>query len=269
MTDQEGVAGVTNWVDFGSPDKRYYEVARELLTAEVNAAIEGVLEEGATEILVVDGHGPGSINPILLHPEAKLLTGRPMGYPFNCDETFDCAMMIGQHAKSNADGGHLSHTGAFAVEDLTINGVSVGEAGCNMLFCAYFGVPTVMLSGDQAACDEVKALVPEMEVAPVKEGWKRGSAAGMTSEANVRFNGAAVHLHPVKARELIKETARRAVRRRKEIGLFWLEPPYELVSTMRAREDGTPPSRAVVHADDLLDLLRAPRRHEPIVSAAG
>ena len=264
MTDQEGVAGVTNWIDFGAPGARYYETARELLTMEVNAAIEGVLEAGATEILVVDGHGHGSINPVLLHPKARLLTGRPMGYPFGCDESFDCALMIGQHAKSNTDGGHLSHTGTFAVEELTINGISLGEAGCNMLFCAYFGVPTVMLSGDQAACDEVRALVPNIEVAPVKEGWKRGPATGVTAEAHVHFNGAAFHLHPVRARALIKETAKRAVSRRHEIPPFWIEPPYELVSITRRKEDGTPPARAVVRSNDLLELLKAPRVYEPV-----
>jgi D-amino peptidase len=266
ITDQEGVAGVTSWVDFGSPGTRYYEVARELLTGEINAAVEGVLEEGATEVLVVDGHGPGSINPLLLHPEARLVTGRPMGYPFSCDESFDCALMIGQHAKSNTDGGHLSHTGSFAINDLSINGVSVGEAGCNMLFCAYFGVPMVMLSGDQAACDEVRVLVPNMETAAVKEGLKRGPAIGVTAEANARFNGSATHLHPTKARALIKETAKRAVRRRGEIKPFWLEPPYELISRTRARDDGTPPGIATVHADDLLELLKMPRRHEPVSS---
>jgi D-amino peptidase len=266
ITDQEGVAGVTSWVDFGSPGTRYYEAARELLTGEINAAVEGVLEEGATEILVVDGHGPGSINPLLLHPEARLVTGRPMGYPFSCDESFDCALMIGQHAKSNTDGGHLSHTGSFSIDDLSINGVSVGEAGCNMLFCAYFGVPMVMLSGDQAACDEVRALVPNIGTAAVKEGLKRGPAIGTTAEANARFNGSATHLHPSKARALIKETAKQAVRRRNEIKPFWLEPPYELISKTRARDDGTPPGIATVHADDLLELLKMPRRHEPVTS---
>ena len=152
MTDMEGVAGIINSADYASPGSRYYELARELTTLETNAAIEGVLEAGATEILVVDGHGPGAINPTLLHPEARLLAGRPLGYPSGCDNSFDAALMVGQHAKSNTDGGHLCHTGSFAVEDLSINGVSVGEAGCNMLLAAYYNVPMVMLSGDEAAC---------------------------------------------------------------------------------------------------------------------
>ena len=67
MTDLEGVAGVINFDDYCTPKGRYYEVARELLTKEVNAAIERLLEAGADEFLVVDGHGYGGINPLLLH----------------------------------------------------------------------------------------------------------------------------------------------------------------------------------------------------------
>jgi D-amino peptidase len=262
MTDMEGVAGIINSADYASPGSRYYEVARELTTLETNAAIEGVLEAGATEILVVDGHGPGAINSALLHPEARLLTGRPLGYPFGCDDTFDAAMMIGQHAKTNTDGGHLCHTGSFAIEDLSINGVSVGEAGCNMLFTAYYNVPTVMLSGDEAACDEVRALVPNIEVAPVKEGIKRGAATGLTAEENRAFNGAAIHLPPQKARQLIREKAKVALKRARYIKPFWLEPPYELVSILRPAEAEGKTRTTRVASDDLLELLRAPRNYE-------
>ena len=57
MTDLEGVAGIINFDDYGTPKGRYYETARELTTNETNAAIEGLIEDGAKEILVVDGHG--------------------------------------------------------------------------------------------------------------------------------------------------------------------------------------------------------------------
>ena len=174
MTDLEGVAGVLNSADYATPTSKYYEFARELTTKEVNAAIEGLIEAGADEILVVDGHGHGAINPLLLDPAARLLAGRPLNYPFGCDDSFDAIVIIGQHSKSNTDGGHLCHTGSFEVEELTINGISIGELGCNMLFAAYFCVPTVMVSGDKATCDEALALVLDIEIAPVKEGIKRG-----------------------------------------------------------------------------------------------
>lgn len=263
MTDMEGVAGIINWDDYGAPDARYYELARELTTMEVNAAIEGALDAGATEILVVDGHGHGAINPVLLHPSARLLTGRPITYPFGCDESFDVAFIIGQHAKSNTDGGHLCHTMSFAVEELTINGMSVGELACNMLMCSYFGVPTVLVSGDWACAEEAKAMVSNIEVAIVKWGIKRGSATGLTARENMHYNGAAIHLPPERAREVIRNSAIRALMRHNEIERFWIDPPYELVITLR-RTDEEPAKRAVVHADDLIELLTAPRVYEPI-----
>lgn len=262
MTDMEGVAGVINFDDYTSPQGRYYEIGRELTTREVNAAIEGLLEAGADEILVVDGHGHGAINPSLLHPEARLLAGRPLTYPFGCDETFDATLIIGQHAKSNTDGGHLCHTGSLRVEDLQINGISLGELGCNMLFSSYFGVPTIMVSGDKAACNEALALVPNLEVAPVKEGVKRGSASGLTAEENKVFNGAAIHLHPEKARELIKEKAAKALMRIDEIELFWIEPPYELICILRPEKPGSLMKIARVKSNDLIELLCAPRKYE-------
>ena len=257
VTDLEGVAGVINFDDYCTPEGRYYEVARELLTMEVNAAIEGLIEAGGDEFLVADGHGYGGINPLLLHPSAKLLAGRPISYPFGCDETFDAAVIIGQHAKANTDGGHLCHTGSFEVEDLTINDISLGELGCNMLFAAYFGVPTILVSGDKAACEEALSLVPNIETAPVKEGIKRGSASGLTREENKLFNGAAIHLHPRKARELIKEKAKRALERIDEIKPFWIEPPYELVKKLRPTKDGKPARIGRVKANDLIELLNS------------
>lgn len=68
MTDMEGVAGVVSSTDYCAPHSRYYEVGRELTTRETNAAIEGALDAGATEFLVVDEPGHGAIDPRLLHP---------------------------------------------------------------------------------------------------------------------------------------------------------------------------------------------------------
>lgn len=263
MTDLEGCAGIPSWHDYGAPEHRWYEYARELVTLETSAAVQGCLDAGATEVLVVDGHGHGAINPLLLHPEAKLLFGRPLGYPFGCDDSFDVALMVGQHAKANTDGGHLCHTGSFSVENETINGVSVGEMGVNMLFCAYFHVPTVLVCGDEAAALEARALVSNIETAAVKQGLRRGSAEGLTAEQNSRFNGSAIHLHPTRARELIRDRARAALTRASEIQPFWLEPPYEREMILRATED-EPRKIGRSHATDLLELLAAPLQWEPL-----
>ena len=262
MTDMEGVAGVVSSVDYCAPDSRYYEVGRTLTTLETNAAIEGALDAGATDFLVVDGHGHGAIDPQQLHPAARLLTGRPMGYPFACDATFDAAFIVGQHAKANTDGGHLAHSGSFNTEDHTLNGRSLGELGLNMLFVAYFGVPTVLVTGDLACCEEAHALLPQIETVSVKEGVKRGAPPGLTSEEARRYNGAAIHLHPQVARERIREGARRAIQRRAEIPRFWIDPPYELIRSFRPQEDGTLRPTTVQRGDDLIKVLAS--KPEPV-----
>lgn len=261
MTDMEGVCGIVNSDDYASPGCRYYDIARELTTMEINAAIDGLLEGGATEILVVDGHGSGAIDPSLIHKEATLLIGRPMGYPFGCDDSFKGALMIGQHAKANTDGGHLCHTGSFSVENLLINGLSVGEAGCNMLFTSYYNVPTIMLSGDEAACNEVQALVPSMEVASVKTGIKRGTPSGITGEQAKLYNGAAIHLSPEKARLLIREKARAVMAKIDHIPPFWLKPPYELECILRPTEHGGKTKTARVTSNDMIELLSMPKNY--------
>ena len=261
LTDQEGVAGVVNSVDYASPEGRYYETARRLLTAEVNAAVEGALASGATEIFVLDGHGHGSIDVEQLHPEVELLTGRPIRFPFGFDGSHDALMFVGQHAKSNTDGGHLSHTGSMNQDDLILNRRSLGELGWYMQLAGYHGKPTIMLTGDQAVCDEARALVPEVETVAVKRGIRNGPATGLTGDENRLHNAAAIHRPPVKARELIRAAAERAVRRIGEIPPFFIEPPYELVSILRPMERGGERRVAVLHDDDFVELGMMPRDH--------
>ena len=90
MTDLEGVAGVLNFQEWTGPGKLYYGLAREYLTLEINAAVDGFFEGGATEILVVDGHGPSGINVNMLDPRVEYLRGWGDGpWPLMLDKTFD------------------------------------------------------------------------------------------------------------------------------------------------------------------------------------
>ncbi len=262
LTDQEGVAGVVNSVDYASPGSRYYETARRLLTEEVNAAVTGALAGGATDIFVLDGHGHGSIDVELLHPDVEVLTGRPIRFPFGFDETFDALMFVGQHAKSNTDGGHLSHTGSMDQNDLVLNGISVGELGWYMQLAGYFGKPTIFVSGDQAVCDEARTLVKNIETVAVKRGNRNGAATGLTGDQNRLHNAAAIHLPPKRARELIREVAKRAMERIREIPPFFTEPPYELVSSVRNASPGEPLMATRLQADDFLELGSLPRVHD-------
>jgi D-amino peptidase len=259
MTDMEGCAGIMNAQDYIYSGSAYYEYACELATLEVSAAVEGALEAGATEVLVVDAHGPGAMKRSLLHPRARLLGGRPWPkelVTYGCDGSFDAALMIGQHAMSGTDGGHLSHTMSFEVAEYRVNDIPMGELGLFMLVAGYFAVPLVMVSGDEAACAEARALVPNIETCEVKSGMKRGSSHGLTGEENARFNSMATHLHPDEARARIREHAFRAVRRIPEIAPYRLEAPYTLTIVNRPSSEKPKVERFVRKGVDYLDLMR-------------
>ncbi|NLO35568.1 MAG: M55 family metallopeptidase, partial [Clostridiaceae bacterium] len=120
MTDMEGVCGVLDHDNWVRVDSRYYEKGKKLLTLEVNAAIEGFFSEGATEILVADGHGCGGVNNLLLDRRALYQRDFPGPYPFGLDKTFAVMAWIGQHAKAGTPYAHIAHTGWFDVLDCTI-----------------------------------------------------------------------------------------------------------------------------------------------------
>lgn len=101
MTDMEGCAGILNYTDWCEPGGRFYEKGMRILTEEVNAATCGFFAGGATEVLVVDGHGAGGIDVELLDKRAELLHRKPSPtWPWTLDSTFDGLAFVGQHAKA-------------------------------------------------------------------------------------------------------------------------------------------------------------------------
>jgi D-amino peptidase len=264
LSDAEGTAGVVNFWDYSRPEFRYYETTRRLVTLEINAAIEGALEAGVTDVYVADAHGPGAVNVELLHPEARVLTGRPITSPFGFDDSFDMLFMLGHHAKSNTDGGHLSHSWAMAVEEMWINGLSVGEIGTWMILAGQLGVPVPLITGDRAACEEAATFVPPSHTVVTKEGWRSGPASGLTEDGNRGHNGGAVHIHPEKARERIRAAATRAVYDHTRMPHFRMDPPYELVMIERPKREGDPHLIAHSIADDARRIMTTPRTFAPL-----
>ena len=261
MTDLEGTAGVQNFAEWTGPGKPHYGLARRLLTLEINAAICGFLEAGATEILVADGHGPGAIDIELLDPRVEYLRGWGEGpYPLCLDTSFDAIGWVGQHAKAGTEYGHMAHTQSTAILDLSINGVSVGEFGQVVMCASELGVRSIFGSGDRAFAREAEALVPGIETVAVKQGVKPGTGNDLSQEAYARFTSSARHLHPERARRLVREGAAQSVRRakREDFGIVPLSPPFERVTVMRADEDnphGTV-SRAV-HPTSVIGVMNA------------
>ena len=259
MTDLEGVAGVVNMRDWCYAESRYFELAKELLTREVNAAIDGFCAAGATELVVSDGHGPGAVNPVLLDPRAEYLRGWPGGYPFLIDRTFDAVAWVGQHAMARTEYAHLAHTGSFAKLEYLVNGTAVGEFGQLALCAGELGVCSIFGSGDKAFCREAQALVPGLETVEVKRGTTPGAGDECDADAYADRNLAAIHLHPERARARIRAGAERALQRfaLHRFGLLTMPPPYEMIKRFRASVGKPPVEIRGTHATSLIALFNA------------
>jgi D-amino peptidase len=172
--DMEGITGIVH-SDQIMPDGREFERGRRLMSSDVNAAIDGAVRAGATEILVNDSHA--IMRNILLEElkqPARLITGAPSAKDMcqlqGLDESFDAAFFIGYHARADTFGAILSHTiASSAVAELRINGRPYGETGLNASVAGHFGVPVTLVSGDSLLAQEVKEYLPaEVEVVTVK-----------------------------------------------------------------------------------------------------
>lgn len=186
VTDIEGVAGVVDFATQAYFDGKYYEQAKLLLTAEVNAAIEGFLEQDVEDILVSDGHGPGAICYEMLHPKAKLRHGRPpcpQDVKIEICREYDVCAIVGQHAMAGVVDGNMNHTqSSRTVEYFKLNDIFIGEIAQVALFFGALDIPLIYVTGDHAACREAKELIPDITVAQVKKGLSRNSAISLSKE---------------------------------------------------------------------------------------
>ncbi|MDQ3856785.1 MAG: M55 family metallopeptidase [Chloroflexota bacterium] len=182
--DMEGISGVVHPVQL-SPTGADYLRGRQLQTGDVNAAVEGALKAGATEVVVNDSHWvQRNILIEELHPRARLVSGstKALGMVQGVEGS-DLACFVGYHAKHGTPYALADHTwSAGCLSDLRIDGDSVGETALNAFLCGYFGVPVGMLSGDQALEAEAKGLLPLAHVAVVKRSTGRWAADCLSLE---------------------------------------------------------------------------------------
>lgn len=198
-TDFEGVAGIVDWdqIMVGSHD---YEMGRRLLLGELNAAIAGASDAGATRFVVNDSHSSmRNLPPDLIAGQATLLSGKHKPYYMmqGLDSTFDAIFFIGYHGSIGASAAVLSHTyNPRAIWEVRINGRIAGEAALNALVAAYYGVPIALVTGDQVTAAEARELQPAPVCVEVKRSVSRYAAES---------------LHPEVARARIREAAHRAL----------------------------------------------------------
>ena len=219
--DMEGIGGVVTGEQLG-PQGFEYGRFREFMTAEVNAAIEGALAGGATQIVISDSHGNGQNLLIEKLPREVLIVRswpRPLGMMQGIDETFAGAIFIGYHTGTTNLQGVRAHTLSSArLTDVRLKGVSVSEAGLNAAIAGHFNVPIIMVSGDDAVVKETTTLLGNIEGAVVK--WASGFHSAKT-------------MTPTAACDLIRDKAQKAVRRIREFKPYKLNAPIELNVTFK------------------------------------
>jgi D-amino peptidase len=216
--DMEGITGVASADQLG-PASFEYAQARQWMTADVLAAIQGAREAGATEFVISDSHGNGQSLLIDRFPNDIPITvvrsfPRPLGMMEGLDSTFAAAIFIGYHASTSSLTGVRAHTISSALlTRIAINGTSMSEAGINAAIAAQFGVPVVMISGDDQIVAETKQRLGPIEGAAVKRAIGFHSAATMTPEAG---------------QALIRQHAKTAIARRSEMRPYAMTKPLTL-----------------------------------------
>ena len=177
------------------PGGHDYERRRQELTLEVLAAAEGARAAGADRVVVRDAHGPG----INLYPEqmpdyVELIRGwsyEPRMMVEGLDEHFDAALFVGYHSAAGQEGNALSHTiSGAALHSIRVNGQPASEFLIYSWLAAYYGVPSVLLTGDRALCEAGKALHPALVTVPVRNDVG-GRAQSLSSPAACRLIRAA------------------------------------------------------------------------------
>lgn len=210
ITDAEGVAGVCRQDQTEPKDTEM----RQLLTGEINAAVDGFFDGGADEVIVWDGHdGSQTLSALTIHSRARLMIGKlPPTMTF--DRRYTALAFVGQHARANRRGGIMAHSfSSLGIQTMLMNGQPVGEIETNSAVAGAFGTPVIFLSGDQAAADDLKAIVPNAELAVVKEGLANYVCLTLSAPA---------------ARSLIRERAKAAMQKIGSIKPYRVEGPVTI-----------------------------------------
>lgn len=205
MTDMEGVAGIVTWSQVNG-GAAMYEEGRKLYTEEINAAVRGAKAAGATEIVVVDCHGAGgdwqfnSLIPEDLDEDCEWVAHHTWGRYTEMFETgCDACLLVGMHARAGTPDGVMCHTiSTVKWRNLWFNDDLVGESGVNAALCGHYGVPVLLVTGDEAVCRETRELLGEgLTTVAVKRGLSRYSAR---------------QIPPKRARKMIESGAKMALK---------------------------------------------------------
>ena len=222
ITDAEGVAGICrqDQTETKNPE------LQKLLSGEVNAAVRGFLQGGAGEVIVWDGHGNSStLSVSTLEQPARLVIGG-LGPKMLLDHGYDAVGFLGQHARANRERAVMAHSySSLGIQKLTMNGREVGEIETRSALAGAFGVPVIFLAGDQAAADDLLAIVKDAEVAVVKEGIGYYACLSLSAAS---------------AQSLIEQKAAAAVRKLGTIKPYRIDGSVEITTEYSTRSTPLP-----------------------------
>ena len=108
------------------------------------------------------------------------------------DESYDAAFLIGMHARAGLPG-VISHILDWPLLQEWLNGEPVGESQVTVALASYYNIPTVLITGDDLVCQEIKDWTGgQIETAVVKKALTRYAARCLPlGEARARIREAA------------------------------------------------------------------------------
>ena len=181
--DMEGATGVT-WPADVLPGTPQWERCRSMFTSDVNAAVLGFFDGGADEVLINEAHW--SMRNLLLEQldeRAEMLTGRHKTLSMVegvQHGDVDGIAFIGYHTGAGTEG-VLAHTYlANSITGVWVNGVRASEGLLNAHVVAEYGVPVVLVTGDDLTCDDALGYAPEARKVAVKDYVSRYAAVCRT-----------------------------------------------------------------------------------------
>jgi D-amino peptidase len=222
ITDAEGVAGVCRQ---DQTDPKNTEMQR-LLTGEINSAVAGFFDGGASDVYVWDGHdGSQTLSALTIDSRAHLIMGS-LPASMLMERHYSALAFVGQHAHANTPGGVMAHSySSLGIQNLLMNGKPVGEIETRTALAGWFNTPVIFLSGDQAAAEQLKKIDPDAETAVVKEGIDNYTCISLSAEA---------------ARHLIRERAAAAMKKIGVVQPYRITGPVTIETEYTSRHALTP-----------------------------
>ena len=244
VTDLEGASGVYKFAQTREPGNPLGEKAKGYLMGDIAAVVRGLRAANVAEIVVLDGHGSQAFIPHLMERGARYITGKPRPGPLTClDESFDGLIQLGAHTMMGTPGGVLAHTQSSRTENrYWYNGVESGELAQCAAIAGHYGIPTIMVTGDEATCREAtKFFGSNCVTVAVKRGITREAAM----------------LYPFdETRQALYEGARRAVAAIGKCKPYKLSLPIQAKKEYLVFDNSSGPGRKVIKKGTIEDVLK-------------